>query len=164
MNRLILIALAFVLLLLGSVTIMAQTTEKQAVLETRTKKLEDGLKIKEQDWEIKRKLIDPDQKWYAWGLKSDSQTTSGTQVLITLYEFDTPVEAYEKMHTFRTEVGSGVWTKDYGDETEIWDNAGPHGETAIHFRIGSEVVFISGPTPNLTKRFAQHILETLTNQ
>lgn len=105
MNRLILIALAFVLLLLGSITIMTQTTEKQVVLATRSKKLEDGLKIKEQDWEIKRRLTNPDEKWYAWGLKSDPKTISGMQVLYSLYEFDTPAEAYEQMHTVRTEIG-----------------------------------------------------------
>lgn len=159
MNKLTLIIPALGVLLLVSMGTMAQG---RSALAARSKKIEDTLKIKEAEWTSKRQYSTPDHSFHAWTPKgAGDDPRDPNQIIYSLYEFDSPTEAYQFMHSTTSSIGPGRLVKGFGEEAEIWDNAGPHGETTINFRIGSEVILISGPSSALVKRFARHIAATL---
>jgi hypothetical protein len=97
-----------------------------------------------------------------WTLKNAGDDPKDpNKITYYLYTLESPTKAYELMHAILSSIGPGRLTQDYGEETEIWDGVGPRGETRIHFRIGNEVVFLGGPQPEITKRFARIIADAL---
>lgn len=161
MKKLRLIIPVLTLLLLSSAVALAQG---RASMKARSNKVEEALKSQIEDWISYRKFTGIDNIRYTWGLKgTEDNPKDPNKLAYTLNSFDTPTEAYEYMHSLRSQVGPGKLTQEYGDETEIWDGMGPHGETRIYFRIGSEVVLMSGPKPEITKRFARLIADALAD-
>lgn len=160
MSKLKHITPALVVLLLCSMSVLPQG---RASLMARSKKVEDTLKDKETEWITLHKSLGNGNIQHIWALKgTEDNLKDPNKITYYLYEFDSPTEAYELMHTIRSPIGPGHWTQEYGDETEIWDSADPHVGAKIHFRFGSEVVFIGGsPSSEIVKRFARHIADAL---
>lgn len=161
MNKLKLVILALIVLLLSSAGVMAQGN---ASMIARSNKVENTLKTEEKEWVSKRQHIGTNNVLRVWALKgTEDNLKDPNRITYTLYEFATPTEAYEFMHSIHTPAGPGTLTKEFGDETEIWD-FGQSG-AKIHFRFGSEVVFIGGrPSSEIVKRFARHIADALADK
>ena len=98
--------------------------------------------------------------------KSDTAHGPAPEVLVQVGDHGSPEAAAEQLRTsVRMSSVRPVRSKEaVGDEAFVWDSYGPRGESGIRIRKGSVLIYVNGPTLDLTMRFAKRYLKDVESQ
>lgn len=124
-------------------------------------KLERTVKEKEPDWKLEtkhvRKNSEEDNSLHQWRSGAQAVTVS----ISNTASLDQAARDLERsVHSVA--IGKPTLLPDIGDEAYIWVGDAK-GWGAVHFRKGTTVVIVNGPSAAVARRFARHAADQIVS-
>ncbi len=85
---------------------------------------------------------------------------------VEIFLDETPEKAAANLQWIveNTQTGPKGVIKNLGDEAYVWTGTSPHGDSSVKLRKGRIQISVSGPSLDVTTRFAQLVVEEVEDQ
>jgi hypothetical protein len=139
------------------------------------KRLTLALSEREPEWQTKHVVARANELVQRWvpkegvsvrGSKRGAEPAPSPEVLVQVSDMGSPEKAADTLQaSIRTDsIHFSRAEASLGDAAFIWDSYGPHGESGIRIRKGGVLIYVNGPTLDVTMRFAKHYLKDVESQ
>jgi hypothetical protein len=107
-----------------------------------------------------------DRAVVAGGEQKSKQAPPQKNVTVQVFACESEADAKEQLRVSRQRLSipGGAPLKDFADEAYIWENYNGRGATTIHCQSGAFMIWASGPSVDVTRRFAEYMIGSLGEQ